>query len=164
MSTENTDKSHPQDKAAKGRHVIPLLIAFVFALAICPTKANAQLIGDLEVNVPFQFHAGDTKLPAGKYTIHQLDTSDEKIMEISSADGSISALFEVEQADANSAPAKTELIFDKYGNRYFLAKLFDGGNPYGSQVAKSRYEQKLNRATLEAQEHVSARHRQEAQN
>lgn len=164
MPFENIEKTHPSNTATKGRHALPLLIAFVLALAICPAKAHAQVIGNLEVDVPFQFHAGDTRLPAGKYTIHPLDTSDDKIMEISSADGSTSALFEVEQADANSAPAKSELIFDKYGNRYFLAKLFDGGNPYGSRVVKSHYEQKLNRATLEAQEHVPAQRRQEARN
>jgi len=30
----------------------------VFALTIYPTKAQAQIIGQLDVNVPFQFHAG----------------------------------------------------------------------------------------------------------
>ena len=71
-----------------------------------------------------------------------LDNTDLSIMEISSADGSTSALFEVHDAEANSAPAKSELIFNKYGNRYFLAKLFDEGNPNGSTVDESRYEKK----------------------
>ncbi len=164
MFIGNIDKSHPHDKATKGHHALPLFIAFVFALAICPTKAHAQTIGALEVNVPFEFHAGDAKLPAGKYTIHTLDSSDTRVMEISSADGSTSALFEVKDAESNSAPIKSELIFNKYGNRYFLAKLFDEDNPYGSAVLKSRYEQKLNRAAAEAQEHVPAQHEQQAQN
>jgi hypothetical protein len=164
MSVKNIDTSHPRDKQTKGHHALALFIAIVFALAICPTKAHAQIIGDLEVNVPFQFHAGDARLPAGKYTIHPLDGNDKKVMEISSADGSTSALFVVKDADSNSAPAKSELIFDKYGNRYFLAKLFDEGNPYGSEVVESRYEQKLNRRDAEAQEHVPALHRQHAGN
>jgi hypothetical protein len=163
MSVRNIDKSHPNDKEKRGRHALPFFIAFVFALAICP-KAHAQLIGDLEVNVPFQFHVGDARLPAGKYTIHTLDGDDKTVMEISSADGSTSALFVVEDADSNSAPANSELIFDKYGNRYFLAKLFDKGNSYGSEVVESRYEQKLNRRDSEAQEHVPALHRQHAGN
>ena len=139
--------------------MLSLFIALVFALTIYPTQAHAQIIGDLEVNIPFQFHAGNTKLPAGEYRIHVLDNSDPSVMEISSADGSTSALFEVQDADANSAPAKTELIFNKYGNRYFLAKLFDEGNPNGSQVAESRYEKKVSQNTMEAQEHVPAHHR-----
>ncbi len=86
-----------------------------------------------------------------------LDDSDLTVMEISSADGSTSALFEVQEA--NSAPAKSELIFNKYGNRYFLAKLFDEGNPSGSKVVESRYEKRISQAGTTAQEHVSAHHR-----
>jgi hypothetical protein len=141
-----------------GNRLLSLLIALVFALTMYPTKAKAQITGDLEVDVPFQFHAGNSKLPPGKYFIHVLDNSNLNIMEISSADGATSALFEVRGAEANSAPAKSELIFNKYGNRYFLAKLFDEGNPSGSVVLESRYERGI-QAVAEAQEHVPARHR-----
>src|SRR4029077_6522954 len=129
MFTEATDKAHANHIATRGRQLLPLFIALVFALTIYPTKAHAHIVGELEANIPFQFHAGNTKLPPGKYVIHVLDNTDLGVMEISSADGSTSALFEVRNADANSAPAKNELIFNKYGNRYFLAKLFDEGNP-----------------------------------
>jgi len=63
-----------------------------------------------------------------------LDNTDLTVMEITSATVRLTALFDVQGAQANSSPAKSELIFDKYGNRYFLAKLFDEGNPSGSQV------------------------------
>jgi len=131
----------------------------VFTLTLSPSKAHAQINGEIEATIPFQFHAGNTKLPAGKYVIHVLDNSDLTIMEISSADGSTSALFEVRQTEANSAPAKTELIFNKYGNRYFLAKLFDQGDASGSTVDKSHYEEKVGDAAAEAQAHVPAHHR-----
>ena len=73
-----------------------------------------------------------------------------------SADGSTSALFQVRESEANSAPAKSELIFNKYGNRYFLAELFEEGNATGSQVAESRYEKVVSHEAVEAQEHVPA--------
>jgi len=138
--------------------LLALFIALIFALTMYPTRAQAQIIGDLEVNIPFQFHAGSSKLPPGKYIIHMVDNSNLTVMEISSADGSTSALFDVESAEANSAPAKNELIFNKYGNRYFLAKLFDQENPSGSKVVESRYEKRIGQATAETQEHVPARH------
>src|ERR1700676_3469900 len=53
-------------------------------------------------------------------------------MEITSADGS--ALLEVRDAQAKSTLAKSELIFDNCGNRYFLAKLFDEGDPRFSRA------------------------------
>ena len=158
MVIETIDKVHTTHKGAKGHHWLSLLMALLFALTIYPTKAHAQIIGNLEVNIPFQFHAGNAKLPPGNYIIRMLDNSDLTIMEISSADGSTSALFQVQEAEANSTPAKSELIFNKYGNRYFLAKLFDEGNPSGSEVPKSAYEKKIGQATTEAQTHVAANH------
>ena len=135
-----------------------LFIASAIAMAMYPTKAQAQIIGNLEVNIPFQFHVGSTKLPPGKYTIHMLDDSDLTTMEISSVDGSVSALFQVRDAQAKSTPAKNELIFNKYGHRYFLARLFDQSNPSGSAVIKSGYEQNISEADGESQEHVPAQH------
>jgi len=151
-----TTVASPTGTMTVRRYILSLFIAVMFALTIYPGDAHAQIVGDLEVNIPFQFHAGNVKLPAGKYIIHALDDSDLTVMEIRSADGSTSALFEVHEAEANSTPAKSELVFNKYGNRYFLAKLFDEGNPSGSEVPKSRYEKRISQATAEAQEHVTA--------
>ena len=149
-------KRYAGQNRARAGQLLPLFIALVLALTIGASKTKAQVIDDLEVNIPFQFHAGDAKLPAGEYRIHVLDNSDLALMEIVSADGSTSALFQVRESDANSAPAKNELIFNKYGNRYFLAELFEEGNATGSQVAESRYEKVVSHEAVEAQEHVPA--------
>jgi hypothetical protein len=159
MTIETIDKACTGHERTRGYKFLPLFITLVFALAIYPSKAHAQIVGDLEVNVPFQFHAGNTKLPPGRYSIHLLDDTDLTVMEISSADGSTSALFEVQQLEANSTPTKSELIFNKYGNRYFLAKLFDEGNPSGSEVIKSHYEKQIRQTDAEAQTHLSAHRR-----
>src|SRR5438552_19115175 len=95
-----------------GNRLLSLLIALVFALTMYPTKAKAQITGDLEVDVPFQLHAGNSKLPPGKYFIHVLDNSDMNIMEITSADGETSALFEVLGTQAIYSPAKSELLLE----------------------------------------------------
>src|SRR5271169_4742040 len=159
MFTEATSRIHAKhDVTTRTRNLLTFFIALVFTLMISPTKAHAQVIGDLEVTIPFQFHAGNTKLPPGKYFIHTLDNTDLKVMEISSEDGSTSALFDVRDAEANSRPAKSELIFNKYGSRYFLAKLFDEGNPNGSMLDESRYEKRVGQAAAEAQARVPAHH------
>jgi hypothetical protein len=143
-----------------GRYqLLSLFIALVITLTMHPIKAQAQIIGSLEADIPFQFHVGGAKLPAGKYIIHVLDNSDLTLMEISSADGSTSALFQVRDAQAKSTPGKNELIFDKYGNRYFLGQLFDESNRFGSAVVKDGYEQRVAEAAAEGQEHVPAHHR-----
>ena len=159
MFMEAIDKAQASHKGTRRHQLLSLLIALVFALTMYPSKAQAQIVGDLEVNIPFQFHVGNTKLRAGQYVIHMLDDSNLRVMEISSADGSTSALFEVRTSQASSTPAKSELIFNKYGNRYFLSKVFEEGSSSGSEVFESRYEKRVGQAAAEAQEHVPARKR-----
>src|ERR1700739_5184761 len=147
MSIEAVSGSAACRKATGRHYLLPFFIALIFALVLHPAKVQAQINGNIEVSIPFQFHAGNAKLPPGNYLIHMLDNSDLTIMEISSTDGSVSALFNVVYAEASPTPAKTELIFNKYGNRYFLTKLFDEGDPNGSTVDESRYEKTIGTAT-----------------
>ena len=158
MYTEEIGNAHEGQNRIKRHYLVSLFMALVFAAMIYPSPAHAQLVGTMEADIPFQFHAGDAKLPAGKYVIRMLDDSDLTIMEISRPDGSVAALFQVHSAEANSTPRKSELIFNKYGNRYFLNKLFDEGEPSGSQVVESNYEKRVGQANAEAQEHVPAHH------
>jgi hypothetical protein len=159
MIAETINRPYENHNATVGtRSLLSLFAILVFTLAFSPTKAHAQILGEIEVNIPFQFHAGDVKLPPGKYLIHTLDNSNLLLMEISSEDGSTSAIFSVHEEEANSTTAKSELIFNKYGNRYFLARLFDEGNPSGSAVDESRYEKRVSEAAVEAQAHVPALH------
>jgi hypothetical protein len=159
MSTQAIYNGDFSRRATRRHQLLSLFIALLFVLTIYPATVRAQIDGELEVNIPFQFHAGNARLPAGMYRVHMLSDSDSNVMEITSADGSTSAVFEVHQENANSIPGKGELIFNKYGDRYFLTKVFDGGNPIGSALVASRYEKTLSQATGEPQTHVQARHR-----
>jgi hypothetical protein len=161
MFVETTSNSHAGRKVTSRQYWLPLFIALAFILMIIPGKTQAQTVDDIEVNIPFQFHAGNVKLPAGQYRIHLLDDADLTVLEISSVDGCTSALFQVQDTKTDSTPARTELIFNKYGDRYFLAKLFEEGSSSGSQVPQSRYEKKISPQTMEAQQHVPAHRREQ---
>ena len=156
MFTEFIEQLHAIRKSTKQLHLLAFFIALVCALTIHPAQAHAQIIGELEADIPFEFYAGTAKLPAGKYVVHMMDNSNLRIMEISSADGATSALFQVQDTRANSAPRTGELIFNKYGDLYFLTSVFDQGNPDGSEVPKSQYEKRVSQAGTEAQKHVPA--------
>jgi hypothetical protein len=143
-------------KSATQRHLLSLLIAFVFGLAIYPSRANAQITGELLVNVPFTFNVGNAKLPAGEYRINVMDDSNLSVMTISNTDGSASAFFQVRETQAGSTPDQSELIFNRYGNTYFLSTLYEEGSALGSQVLESRQEKIISQQTTQAQEHVPA--------
>jgi hypothetical protein len=160
MAFRNSNNCLPRTTRV-GTYLLAVVGVLLFALAISPGKAQAQILGKIEANIPFPFHVGDARFPAGKYVVHMLEDTDPSVMEISSADDSMSALFQVEAARANSAPAKTELIFNKYGKSYFLAKLFDEGSTEGRRVVGSHYEKKISKEMTATEEHVAASHRKQ---
>ena len=120
MFIRRSDKTIVGREGTRKHQLVPMFIALVLAAMIYPQQTHAQIIGTIEADIPFQFHAGNTKLPAGKYFIRMMDDSDLTIMEISKPDGSVAALFQVHDAEANSTPRKNELVFNKYGNQYRL--------------------------------------------
>ncbi len=138
------------------RHLLALSVALLFVVTMYPRKANAQIIGGLQANIPFQFHAGAANLPAGTYRIRMLDNNNLTVMEISNMDGTRSALIQVQDSDANSTPTQSELIFNKYGDQYFLAEMFDEGDASGSKVIESNLEKKVSQGTETTQAHVQA--------
>jgi hypothetical protein len=132
-------RAEPQKEGYMKQRVLCLLGFIGVVLGLSTISAQGQIIGQLEADIPFTFHAGGAKLPPGKYVIHFLDNTDLGLMEIQSSDGRTSALFEVREAQDSTAPKKTELIFNHYGNRYFLSKLYDEGEKVGSAVVESGY-------------------------
>jgi hypothetical protein len=125
--------------------LLPLFLTLLFAVSLWPAKAQAQIIGNVQADIPFQFHVGNKTLPAGRYTIHELEGSDLTAMQITSADGKQSALFNVESDEAKATPDRTELIFNKYGDRYFLSEVFDEGNVDGSKLVPSSDEKRASK-------------------
>ena len=108
---------------------------------------NAQIDTDnpIEASVPFDFAIGNTRLPAGKYQIRKMDDLAENVLEISSENGRTRVVFEVDDAEtrADQAASKTELVFDKVGDQYFLARIWVAGSLSGIEMPKSKLEKRL---------------------
>jgi hypothetical protein len=156
MVIENVDKRYAKQNGTRGRQLLSLFAGLALALTIGASNAKAQIVGDMVAKVPFEFHAGNADFPAGEYRIHSVDDSGLDVMQISTMDGSRSALVQVQESDAAATPTKSELIFNKYGGQYFLAKLYDEGERIGSEVLKTRAEERISKNVAQAQEHVPA--------
>jgi hypothetical protein len=109
--------------------------------------ANAQVstVPEIEVNVPFDFVVGDTRLPAGKYEIRAIDETSNDVLEIRSVDSRTSVIFETEDAENRGelVKNKTQLVFDKVGDEHFLSQIWVEGSAAGNELAKSRMEKRL---------------------
>jgi hypothetical protein len=106
-------------------------------------SAQAQISRRIEVDIPFKFTVGDTTLPAGKYYVKQPGDMELQALEITSADGKVSVFALVENAQGDKTPSKSELVFDRYGDRDFLRQVWESGHQFGAELPKSHAEKKI---------------------
>lgn len=117
------------------------LVAILILVGALTVSAQAQTAGAQKVvaNIPFAFNAGNTNLPAGKYTITVLNpTSDRKILQIRSTKGSSATVLTTAESGNISDDAK--LVFQRYGDRYFFAQVQMAGDSTSFAAVKSNTE------------------------
>jgi len=121
----------------------------VFSL---PPSVHAQITGDIEAEIPFSFVVSDTTFAPGRYVIHPLG-GDDPAMEIRRLDGHQSAVVLITRSVGASIPAKTELLFVRYGDQEFLSKILVEGNEEKAEIERSRAESALRKEGRKAELH-----------
>ena len=94
---------------------------------------------------PFQFNVGDRTLPAGEYSVAQVNpSSDRAVLQLRSKDGGSSATIQMNNV-IGKAPKRAKLVFNRYGNQYYFAAAWIDGDTSGLQAQKSRAERATER-------------------
>ena len=132
---------------------LSVLMSMLCLLSAIP--AMAQIENRLTFQAPFAFYAGNAKLPAGSYTVTQPDDNAELLL-IESADGSHSVFVEYVADGSDTAPAKTEVTFNKYANTEFLSRISVEGQA-SMQVLASKAEQNAAKAAAAQKHSLSAK-------
>jgi hypothetical protein len=124
----------------RGLTMTVLLVAVTLAVAV--GSANAQSSRKLTADVPFDFSIGDKTFAAGAYEVKAM-TADRAAMVIRNekTQQSITRLTNTIQTIGKSTQAR--LVFHKYGNSYFLAEVWSGGDYAGRQLLESKRERAL---------------------
>jgi hypothetical protein len=105
----------------------------------------AGLNGRVSATIPFDFKVGNKEFKAGKYSVGRLAsgrTSD--VLMIRGEDNNEVAGFNVNNTYGKGEP-KARLVFNRYGNQYFLAKVFDAENSEGAALLKSKAEREASK-------------------
>jgi len=119
-----------------------LVLIVTLALATAAVSANAQPTANRVVaNVPFEFSVGYKTLPAGDYSVQSIVSCDGLL--IQSADGKVSALRLSDTTRQIKDKPKARLVFHRYGERYFLAEVWNGVEKAGRQLTKSQEERAI---------------------
>ena len=122
------------------------LLGLAAALALA-VAAHAQVMHTVLIRVPFDFVAGERRMPAGRYTVRRIRADAETALLIRSEDGRSAAVVLTNAGEAN--PRASALVFRQRGERYFLAEVSVPGTASVRELPKSGAERRLERELAE---------------
>ena len=115
-----------------------VLIVFVAA------TAWAQLPGTaIRATIPFDFKVQGRTLPAGNYEIRRISDESIGLLIRNVDDKHDEAMFETEPLYMRRTAGKDELVFNRYGDVYFLSEVETAGEQTAREVYPSRSERHL---------------------
>ena len=97
-------------------------IVFAAAAVTLGSARGARADERIVTNVPFAFMVGDVRLPAGDYVVKDLSDG-SGVLAIASADGREFTYTLTIPSTVTDREEQPELIFEKLGERYFLARV-----------------------------------------
>jgi hypothetical protein len=113
------------------------------AVTMLPLLATAQIGNSTRMvtQVPFEFVAGNKTIPAGECVIRNAGISSATLM-ITNWESKAGTFAVASVGDTQKGTAVNALVFNKYGDRYFLSgmKLASTGATYSLPVSKAEAE------------------------
>ena len=120
------------------RQAFTILTTLSFLVMLAATSVYAQFSNVQVAKIPFEFVIGNKAYPAGEYTVTYIDTH---LMRIQNNDRGESAFVITGRIEAKKT--RSELVFKRYGDQYFLSALWMEGDHVGRAVRVSRSERNL---------------------
>lgn len=116
-----------------------ILAAGLFA-AMLSTSLQAQTM-NMQASIPFDFRIGSTVLPSGDYVIH----SSGPTLFVSQATGAHKSgvFMTVGEDHPKSSTAKGTLLFSRYGDAYYLSKVWTPDSEAARAPLKTSREREL---------------------
>lgn len=126
----------------KGFSMLMLVVGLAFVTAV--VSANGQTSKRIVTNIPFEFVVGDHTMPAGQYEVRPMTIGGEALL-ISNRDANAAVVRLATQLPAIKSNTQARLVFHCYGQRYFLAEAWSGGDSDGKLFQRSRQERAIER-------------------
>jgi hypothetical protein len=118
--------------------IVSLVLGFL-ALGFLPRTVSAQA-NVVTIDIPFAFMVENTKLPAGTYEIALVKNL---IYRISNPKGDQKVMFTTEATTNPTPVASFTLVFNVYGDQYYLSKFFHQGKTSGYALIQTAVEKAL---------------------
>jgi hypothetical protein len=121
------------------KQIIGLIIAVSCSVGLITTSLATPFTVRIRVDVPFDFMVGSKRLPKGEYLIESVNESGT--LTIRNAKKGKAMTFMTIKDKPTSKP-KSKLIFHRYDNQYFLARIWDGSSETVLKLDKSKAEKR----------------------
>lgn len=109
-------------------------------------SVQAQLPGtEIRASIPFDFSVRGVTLPAGDYTITRIGDEPTGLLMRNIHDKRKHVLFETEPENGRRIPRRNVLVFNRYGDSYFLEEVVTAGESVGRELTPSHQERTLRR-------------------
>lgn len=105
-------------------------------------SASAFAQQRMTFDIPFEFRAGTNAMPAGRYEVTQLSLASGLTGIACDACG-VDVRVLTTSGASNNERAKGELVFNQYGDTYFLSSVQSPGSPVGRVLPTSKAESEL---------------------
>jgi hypothetical protein len=119
-------------------------------LGVLALLAAASAFGQSRVryDIPFEFHFLDTAMPAGQYDVSGPFSNVRNVLSIEcSACRAHGYTVTYGIGGGDNPPDKGRLVFNKYGDTYYLSEVWKPGDSQGGALAKSKTEREIARTT-----------------
>jgi hypothetical protein len=127
------------------RNLIVLIALFSLVLGVSAgASAGMGTSYCVLVDIPFDFHVADQRMPAGEYRIEMPLMGSSAIgsmLKLESQDGAFCQFLQTMRIDGNRYDTNCHVVFNKYGDSLFLARVTNSQS--GAQAPKSPLEKKL---------------------
>jgi hypothetical protein len=128
------------------KQVMMALTMLTLIVTLAVTSANAQSPSHfMRITIPFEFIARGETLPPGVYTVRRLASDRPEMLLISNAQGGMGVYILTNKVRAKTPSSGSQLVFNQYGDRYFLSQVWEAGDNEGRQLFKSRRERTTGR-------------------
>ena len=117
-----------------------LILAVAAALVVVP-MAQAQADQRIKADVPFDFIVAGKTLPAGACVIERL--ASEGVLIVRTADRNQAVAANTHRRENAARGGGAQLVFNRYGDRYFLYQVWMAGSPVAREFLPTRLEKEL---------------------
>jgi hypothetical protein len=117
---------------------LPVMLMLLSGLMAAQSLTNSKVVAQ----VPFDFMVNGKIIPAGECIVKGAGM-DGGILAIGNFEARKSALSQASRAGAAAVSGDTVLVFNHYGDRYFLSSIRIAGSDWSYQLPESKVEAEL---------------------